>query len=326
MARKRKNDSDPTPAEAMQADLLADGYDVAISPSQARLIDAAADILGDPAPDDFRFLHAILAQCGLPYRQPPANNRDYTRQNGKATLVVSAGYLADPKTGTPQLQGLPYGAKPRLLLIHLCSEAVRRQSATIPIAESMSAFMRELGLQVTGGAKGSIGRFKDQLNRLAAARMQILFAAAGRATMVNTQPIRKFDVWFPDDPRQRVLWPSEVVLSDEFFTSLTDHALPLDPRAIRALQHSARGLDSYTFLAHRLPRVRSANGDFVSWAALHQQFGPDVAHLKDFRKEMIRALRQALAVYPSARVEDVEGGVRLHHSPPPIRALLPVRN
>ena len=86
--------------------------------------------------------------------------------------------------------------------------------------------------------------------------------------------IQRFDVWFPADHRQRVLWPSEIVLSSEFYDSLKGHALPLDPRAVQALQHSARALDIYTWLTHRLPRVRGRNGDRVSWAALQGQFGP----------------------------------------------------
>ena len=42
----------------------------------ARLIDAGAEIMGDPDPDDLAFLHVVLAQCGLPYREP-AMARDY---------------------------------------------------------------------------------------------------------------------------------------------------------------------------------------------------------------------------------------------------------
>ena len=146
----------------------------------------------------------------------------------------------------------------------------------MPVADSMSAFMRALGLSVTGGAKGSVGRFKEQLNRLAAARLQLILDLGDHATTINPAPmIERLDVWFPADHRQRMLWPSEVVLSPGFFDSLKGHALPLDPRAVQALQHSARALDLYTWLAHRLPRVRGRNGDRVSWAALHAQFGPD---------------------------------------------------
>ena len=284
----------------------------------SRVINAAEEIMGAPDADEMAFLHSVLAQCGLPYRNP--NTRDYMRQNGRATLIVTAGHLLDQDTRKPVLQGVPYGAKPRLLMLHLCTEAVRNKSATISIADSMSAFMRDLGLQVTGGKKGTIGTFKEQLNRLAAARMQMIMDFGDRGTTLNPAPlIKQFDVWFPDDARQRVLWPSEVTLSGEFFESLQRHALPLDTRAIRALQHSARALDIYTWLTHRLPRVTKTTK--VSWAALHAQFGPDVSDNRTFRRQFTKAMRQALAVYPTAKVDSVEGGIELRKSPPAIRRI-----
>ena len=262
-----------------------------IPATTARVIDAAAEIMGEPDADELAFLHTVLAQCCLPYREP--NSRDYFHRNGKASLVVSAGYLMDAETRQPVLQGVPYGAKPRLLMTHLCTEAVRTRSPVIPVGDSMSAFMRELGLKVTGGKRGSIGRFKEQLNRLAASRMQLMFDFGDSGSTLNPAPlIKRFDVWFPSDARQRMLWPSEVTLSDEFFDSLQGHALPLDPRALRALQHSARALDVYTWLAHRLPRVKQRNGAKVSWAALHGQFGNDVKDYKTFRRNFKIALRK----------------------------------
>lgn len=293
----------------------------AISRITDRVADTAVEILGEPDPKEVSFLHVVLAQCGLPYREPKKDGgRDYILQNGSASLVVTAGHLIDPKTGKLTLQGIPYGAKPRLLMLHLCTEAIRTQSPQIPIADSMSAFMRGLGLSVSGGRRGSIGRFKEQLNRLAASRMQLMMSTEDRATVVNPAPIiRRFDVWFPTDPRQKVLWPSEVTLSDEFFQTLKRHALPLDPRGIRSLQHSARALDTYVWLAHRLPRVRKRTGDRVSWAALKSQFGGDVSDWRNFQRHMLTALKQALAVYPTAKVEQIEGGLLLRKSAPPIR-------
>lgn len=284
----------------------------------SRLLDVRDEIMGEGEPDDLRFLHAVLAQCGLPYRAPLDGVRDYQRQNGRATLILQSGFLIDPATSQPSLQGLPYGVRPRLLLIHLCSQALRRASPIIPISDSMSGLMKELGLAVTGGRQGTIRAFKEQLNRLAAARMQLLFASDDRAAMLNTSPISRFDVWFPADSRQRMLWPSEVRLSQDFYESLQAHALPLDPRSIRALQHSARALDCYTWLAHRLPRIRAGAGEPVSWQSLHRQFGGDLAQMKFFRREFLRALRQAAAAYPTARIEEIDTGLRLHRSPPPI--------
>ncbi len=290
---------------------------VSISPIQTRIADAAVEIVGEQDPGDLAFLHTVLAQCGLPYRDP--DTRDYIRENGRASLIVTAGFLFDMKEKRAVLQGIPYGAKPRLLMIHLCTEAIRTQSPKIQIADSMSGFMKELGLKVSGGAKGTIGMFKEQLNRLAASRMQLMMSYEDRAVVVNPSPlISRFDVWFPEDPRQRILWPSEVTLSNEFFSTLKEHGLPLDPRGIHALQHSARALDVYTWLTARLPRVRSRNGDFVSWRALQKQFGPDLPDYRNFRRKVQIALRQALAVYPKARVEKVEGGIILRRSDPPI--------
>ena len=148
--------------------------------------------------------------------------------------------------------GLPYGAKPRLLLLHACTEAVQTGSPEIQIGDSMTAFMRDdLGMQVTGGKQGTLVRFKDQLNRLVAATIRIAFTdarQAGRVRLHQPAPLfRKIDLWFPDDPGQQVFWPSRVRLPDEFFENLRDHALPLDPRAVRALQHSARALDLYSW-------------------------------------------------------------------------------
>ena len=52
----------------------------------------------------------------------------------------------------------------------------------------------------------------------------------------------------------------------------------------------------------------------ISWAALHAQFGPDVADNRTFQRGFTKAMRQALAVYPSARMEPEDGGLRLQKS------------
>ena len=284
------------------------------------MIDAQVEVMGEPPNKDLAFLHAIMAQCSLPYRQLEANQRDYVRESGRASIIISAGHLLDPITRKPTLQGVPYGAKPRLLMIHLCTEAVRTKSPTISVGDSMSSLMRDLGLTVSGGKNGSISRFKEQLNRLAACRMQLIMRDDDRASIINPAPlIKRLDLWFPPDSRQRMLWPSQLTLSDEFFQSLTNFALPLDPRAIRGLQHSARAIDAYTWLAHRLPRVKNRKGDRVSWSALQTQFGPEVSDLRNFKSQMITALKQVTAVYPDARIEQVDGGLLLKRSNPPIK-------
>jgi len=139
--------------------------------------------------------------------------------------------------------------------------------------------------------------------------------------MMNSVPISRFDVWFPKDHKQHTLWPSTIELSDDFFASLQAHALPLDMRAIQALQHNARALDGYAWLSHRLPRVSRTGGELVSWKALHGQFGGGFKLVKQFKPEFLNALRSVLAVYGKAKVDEEAVGLRLHKSPPPVAPL-----
>jgi hypothetical protein len=288
--------------------------------AENRLLDALDDIYGGD-PRELRFLHVVLAQCGLPYREPETGLPFYEKKNGRASLVLTPGVLLDPKTRKPTLQGIPYGAKPRLLMIHLCTEAKLRKSAEVEIADSMSAFMRDLGLTVTGGKNGSISHFKEQMNRLAATRMQLLFADEDRISMVNAaSPISRYDVWFPRSPNQRMLWPTTVTLSNEFYESLMgQNALPLDARAIRALQQSAMALDIYTWLTHRLCRISRHKTVPISWGALQAQFGPEYSDIYKFRQNFKNSLAKVLAVYREAKVDTNQNGtLQLRYSPSPV--------
>jgi hypothetical protein len=291
--------------------------------ADTRLLDAAAEIFGESP--DIRYLHTILAQCGLPYRQPDPVLRDYKRGNGRASLVLSSGHLMDPKTGEMVLQGIPYGAKPRLLMLHLCTQAKLHNSPTIEVSRSMSGLMQQLGLAVTGGKTGSIGRFKDQLNRLAATRMQLGFRddVTGLGSTINVpSAISRYDVWFPKEPSQKILWPSTVTLSTEFFASLVDHALPLDSRAIKGLQQSAMALDLYFWLAHRLHRIPNKEPVSISWMALRSQFGPDYLEMRKFRQDFKTALSKVETVYKAAKIEmSHTGTLTLRQSPPPVPKL-----
>ena len=68
----------------------------------------------------------------------------------------------DPRTGEYVKLGLPYGEKPRLVLIHLATEAVRTGSPVVDVEDSMTAFARSLGLATNGP---HLRHLKDQLAR-----------------------------------------------------------------------------------------------------------------------------------------------------------------
>src|SRR5215471_2257345 len=85
-----------------------------------------------------------------------------------------------------------------------------------------------------------------------------------------------------------------VYLSGEYFTSLVQHAVPLDERAIGALSHSAIALDIYSWLAQRLNRISKPHHQLVAWAALKAQFGSDFDRVRKFREKFV-ALRRVAA-------------------------------
>ena len=224
--------------------------------------------------------------------------REWDRKQGNAVLRIEAGAAIDPRTGEFVKLGLPYGEKPRLVLIHLASEAVRNSSAVVDVEESMTAFAKSLGVEPNGQ---QLKALKDQLARLAASTLRMGIVEEGRAVQVNTQIVSAFDLWFPKQPDQRVLWPSTVRLSEEYFQSLGRHAVPLDHRAVAALSSSSMALDTYVWLAQRLHRVAPGKPQFISWAAAYEQFGQGFARVRDFRRCFLQTLTHVKSAYPSAR-------------------------
>lgn len=185
----------------------------------------------------------------------------------------------DPVRGELVELPLPYGEKPRLLLMHLSSEARRTESRVIDVGENLTSFVRRLEIPTTGR---EIKAVRQQLARLAACRMVIGMVKNGQTLTVKTDIIDSFSVWEGMEFGQPSLWPSRVELSEKYAASLADHAVPLDTRAIASLRHSAMALDIYAWLAHRLHRVPVNKPQFIPWTALHVQFGQGYARSANF--------------------------------------------
>lgn len=285
---------------------------LAITPLQERLLAAAEQIALEPATiDDAAFLHSVLCQVGMPRKRTELLT--FERTNGAASLLLTAGKLWDGRTWVQQ--PIPYGPKPRLMLINLTSSAIVTGSRFVDVGRSTREFMERIGFDAQGSEYRSLRR---QVACIAACRMQLGVASGGRVTNVDTNPVHRFDVWISPEPDQQTLWPGIVELSTDYFESIRDNAVPLDERAIRALRGSALGLDIYTWLSHRLHRVKQPSGTAVRWEALRAQFGQEYKRLRDFRQEFRETLTQVLCVYPGARIEEEDEGLRLRQSPPPI--------
>jgi len=343
MSEKRRGESGLTPLAGILGALPVVKRKPGPTPIQRRLIDTAAANVEHPDLRSILYQHSTFCQTFLPYRDPGADVLAWNRSNGIVDLRLRAGEAKHPDGRWVQVP-LPFGPKCRLVLMHINQLALINQSPHIEIEDSLTAFVRRvLNLDPKGR---NIDMVKEQLRRLATSSIRLGIASPQHDTAAThkLEIVTEFDVWFSKDERQRVLWPSYIQLSLDYFQSLQEHAVPLDEPHVAALSHSALALDIYAWLAQRLHRIPTNKPAFVSWAALHGQFGQgyNPNRINNFRAAFKVALKQVLALYQSARItedqrrqpalfiqngkrvwrEPPAKGLTLHHSSPPIRKLL----
>ena len=259
------------------------------------------------------YSHSVLVQVGMPYRNPGDAVRAFQRSSGAYSLRMEAGALPRQSGGFQEV-GLPYGARARLLLLHLSAIAVKTQSPVVEVSDSFTAFARDLGIATSGRNLRSL---REQVSRMSVVSMRLAKHADGWAEVFQGSVFRRLVAETPDDHRQLPLWASEVEFSREYYESLVANAVPLRREAIQALKHSSRAMDIYSWLAHRLYRVEGTLR--LSWSSLSYQFGDPTKHNRMWKSAFKAALKQVLMVYPEAKVEVIEGGLLLKKSPPPVR-------
>jgi hypothetical protein len=289
------------------------------TPTQLRLADAAAAIREGQDPEEIAYHHTVFCQTALPYRRVP--DRVWERTNGLVALRVEAGTALHPETQKWVELPLPFGTKSRLMLIHFDTFAILHQTPMVEIENSMTAFLKKLLGYSPNGKE--IAVFRDHAAALTGSLFRFATAQGTRTFQVDTKIVTSFELWFPRDDRQRTLWPSYVHLSDEYFSTLKNHAVPLDYRAVSALQHNALALDIYKWLAQRLCRIPANKPAFIPWPAVQLQFGQGYKAIRFFRRVFLKTLKLVQTQYPAAKLSANEKGLILHLSPPPIAKLLP---
>ncbi|HEX7072410.1 MAG TPA: replication protein RepA [Hyphomicrobiaceae bacterium] len=255
------------------------------------------------------FMARAMVQATMPHRRMPGN--EFTRTNGAFTMTMLA----------PSKIGLPYGSIPRLVTGFLTTEAVRTKSREIVLGRTLSKFMAELDLAPTGGRWGTIPRLRDQMTRLFACSISCTYTSGNSFGLENVNIADKATLWWtPHQPDQAALWESTVVLSDRFFTEITENPVPIDLRALKALKRSPMALDVYLWLTYRLSYVKGRTA--IPWAALQLQFGADYPTTdqgrRDFKKAFLRALGKVAVVYPAARLDTAPDSLILLPSRPHI--------
>lgn len=257
------------------------------------------------------FLYSGWCQAALPHKRLP-DDVAWQIRSDHVNMLVQPG-LRPTDSGPPQPLGVPYGSRARLIMFYVQSEAIRTQSREVGLGRSMNHWLHKMG--VPRGGK-SIQTIRDQAERIH--RCSFTFDGKGRRAPVFRMTI--FDkAIFSDlhDPRgQGSLFPEVAKLSEPFFEQLTQHSVPLDEAAIRAISNNSMALDIYAWLGYRLHILKQRT--LVSWPALKAQFGVSYDAMRHFREAFKDNLRLALAVYPDAKVEGEDRGLVLHPSRPPV--------
>ena len=287
---------------------------------QLQLVESRVTIQAkQPAPCDLAFMASHLVQVTLPHSDPgdvPA----WTRTNGSVVLVITRTKL-DFKTG--KLIGYPYGTIPRLLLYWLTSEALRTKSPVLKLGSSLNDFMGSVGLSLdTGGGKRSnVVRLRDQMNRLFSANIGLQSASAfGSDDSAGMRVTSRAHFWWnPKDPSQQELLDSWLELSHEFYQTIINSPVPVDTRALKALNHSPLALDLYAWSTHKAYSTLLKNKSiFVSYRDLQQQLGAQYSELKAFGRKFRAALSLVKTVYPGLEVRIETGGIVICPSQPAI--------
>lgn len=266
---------------------------IAIEAENAR----AADALG--------FMARTMIWATLPYRHTPGC--EFTRKNGLLTLRVMS----------PSDIGIPYGSYPRLLLSWLTTEAVCNHSPELELGHTLSGFMAELGLIPAGGRWGTIGRLRDQINRLFSSTLSYSYNNQNFSTTAGFRVTKQYALWWdPKTPEQPPLWKSKVILSQDFFEEIIKKPVPVDMRAFKVLKHSPMALDIYCWLTYRMSYLSKPLDIF--WPALQLQFGTEYAQdaqgIRNFKRNFLNQLQSVLAIYPDAKVEVEDRGLILKPS------------
>jgi hypothetical protein len=187
------------------------------------------------------FMARAMVQATMPHRRPKESF--FERTNGTFTLTM----MAPPKVG------LPYGTVPRLLMVWLTTEATRNKRRELVLGESLSDFMRQLGMVPTGGRWGTITRLREQTRRLFTCSVSCLYEDRQcQAGIGFTITDRHILWWDPKSPDQADLFDSMVWLSERFYEEIIRRPVPIGLRTLHALSKSPLAIDIYCWLTYRM--------------------------------------------------------------------------
>jgi hypothetical protein len=277
---------------------------------ERRAIEAAAIYMSDEQ-TDIAFLFSGWAHACLPHRKID-DDAVWRVETDHVTLLVEPGRYP-LRSGENKWAGVPYGSRARLIMLYLQGEALRTNSRQIELGRSLNAWLSRLNIPVGGKSYKDV---KEQASRISRCRLSFHIQAGARSGLIN-QNILDTAMFMDGGGDQGDLFVDTARLSESFYEQLRRHPVPIEESAVAAINNNSMAIDIYCWLAYRLHALSRPTR--VGWSSLRMQFSPTVKQLFHFRSSFRDNLALALAVYPAAKVDEVETGLVLHPSPPPVK-------
>ena len=201
----------------------------------------------------------------------------------------------------------------------ISTEAVRTQSRVLVLGDSLSDFMRELGIYSSDGK--AYTRLRNQMERLFNASVRLIYEDKHGKQFVSSAIADRGEFWWdPKRPNERVLWDSKIRLGEDFFNEIINRPVPLDMNTLTALKRSPLGLDLYMWAVYRTFSLKRLLR--LTWPTLYRQLGVDPSRASDnvtvqrFRKDCLRELKKIKLAWPELNYRTAKGVLILLPSKP----------
>jgi hypothetical protein len=203
--------------------------------------------------------------------------------------------------------GLPYGAKSRMILIHVLHYALSHQSANVVCGDTLYSWNSRLQNSSVGGMTYRI-TFEHGWRVL----------EAGLA-LLNTQgeQLEAWDKIFTPGDLASTNLPTEITLNDAFFKHIQSSMVPISYPALTLLRNNSSAIDVYIRLSDGLRKLDSPI--LAEWPEIKRRFGAGYKNIRQMKPAFNDTLSLVCAVYPEAKIEVDDDGVALYPSPSPVK-------
>ncbi len=303
---------------------------------------------GDDESLDVSFMSRAFCLAGMPLRkqyqrdkltrktlEPQREITTFSRSDEQFALTISGSEVTlpgDDGRGLPVLlqTGVPYGAKARLLILWMTTQARLNPSSRWLEIGKIDTFLEEIGVQPHPEASASV---KDQLVRLTFSLFTMVLKDQQQRHYFQRDMLISSSV-FPEEDLShyaagelaKVRFPLGIELSQVAHDRFSSNdSIPISTESLRKISSSALAIDIYLYLCYRLPLLSHGESQLLTWKKLIKLFGNNEKQSK-FRQTFDSSITKALDAYQGANVDLTDEGLLLRYSDPAVLRKLFVAN